>query len=74
MERFGDFISGTTLNAEQEESLATSCFMSARTATSPPQDLINVELLSEVDRVGVFGAQTQGVGKFIRYIHDMVVA
>ena len=38
------------------------------------QDLINVEPFSEVDWVGVFGPQTQGFGKFVGYIHNIIVA
>ena len=74
MLRFGDFISGASLNAEQEEFLATIVSYVCENGDITSQDLINVEPFSEVDWVGVFGAQTQGVGKFVGYIHDIVVA
>lgn len=74
MLRFGDFISGASLNAEQEEFLSTIVSYVCENGDITSQDLINVEPFSEVDWVGVFGAQTQGVGKFVRYIHDIVVA
>ena len=74
MERFGDFISGSTMNAEQEEFLMTIVSYVCENGDITSQDLINVEPFSEVDWVGVFGAQTQGVGKFVGYIHDVVVA
>jgi len=74
MLRFGDFISGASLNAEQEEFLSTIVSYVCENGDITSQDLINVEPFSEVDWVGVFGAQTQGVGKFVGYIHDIVVA
>ena len=74
MQRFGDFISGASLNAEQEEFLSTIVSYVCENGDITSQDLINVEPFSEVDWVGVFGAQTQGVGKFVGYIHDIVVA
>jgi type I restriction enzyme R subunit len=74
MERFGDFISGATLNAEQEEFLMTIVSYVCENGDITSQDLINVEPFSEVDWVGVFGAHTQGVGKFVGYIHNIVVA
>ena len=39
------------------------------------KDIVEPNLpFSELDRIGVFGPQTQGVGKFVWYIHNIVVA
>ena len=74
MERFGNFISGATLNAEQEEFLATIVSYVCENGDITSQDLINVEPFSEVDWVGVFGTQTKGIGCFVQYLHNIVVA
>ena len=64
----------TALNPDQEEYLKTIISYVCENGDITSNDLINVEPFSGYDWLGVFGPQAQGVGKFVGYLHNVIVA
>ena len=73
-QRYADFLTDTALNPDQEEYLKTIISYVCENGDITSNDLINVEPFSGYDWLGVFGPQAQGVGKFVGYLHNVIVA
>jgi type I restriction enzyme R subunit len=71
---FSEFISGNELNADQEDFLMTIISYVCENGDITSNDLINVEPFSGYDWFGVFGPQAQNVGRFVGYLHNVIVA
>ena len=73
-QRYADFLTDTALNPDQEEYLKTIISYVCENGDITSNDLINVEPFSGYDWLGVFGPQAQGVGRFVGYLHNVIVA
>lgn len=74
MERFSEFLSSHVLNTKQEEYLKTIISYVCKNGDITSQTIVNEPPFDSFDWVGVFGHELGGIGKYIKMLHDSIVA
>ncbi len=71
-ERFSQFLSDNVLTAEQEEYINQIIDYVCANGDITPETLVHAEAFSDMDWVGVFGADIVLVGRYINELHNLI--
>lgn len=74
MERFSEFLSSYVLNTTQEEYLKTIISYVCKNGDITSQTIVNEPPFDSFDWAGVFGHELGSIGKYVKMLHDSIVA
>lgn len=74
VERFSEFLSSHTLNTMQEEYLKTIIAYVCDNGDITSQTIVNEPPFDSFDWAGVFGHELGSIGKYVKMLHDSIVA